>query len=88
MELLMLIVFLGLVALVSIPVDRRWQGYALARRPAQPTATPTPLAATNGQSLSLLEQIKAGWRKRMGWRTQADADPPKLRAWLTAHLAD
>lgn len=86
MELLILIFFLGLVATVSVLLDRRWQRRALQRQQRQFAGQPLP--ATAGQNFGLVDQIKADWHKRMGWHTEPRTDQPKVRAWLITHLAD
>ena len=88
MDMLILIVFLGLVAIFSILLDRRWQRRALQRKQEQPAVQPSSLSATTGQNTTLVDQMKAGWRKRMGWRTEANAEHSLLRAWLIANLAE
>lgn len=96
MDLLLLIMFLGLVAVLSILLDRRWQRRAARRQPQPSAGQPAPLpVATDGlrlaggdQRTTLIGQIRNGWHKRMGWHTQADTEQPKLREWLVAKLAD
>jgi hypothetical protein len=88
MDLFILIFFVGLVAIISILLDRRWQRGALQRQPERVAQQSPPLPAANGQNTTLVEQIKAGWHKRMGWRSEPSADQPKLRDWLMINLVD
>lgn len=84
MDLLILILFLGLIAFLSILVDRRWERRVWQRHQQQPSQTP----AGPAQNASLTEQIIASWQKRMGWRAQPLSDQAKLRTWLNASLND
>ena len=92
MALLVLIFFLSLVAVSSILLDRVFQRRAAQQRkvPAAQTAAFSP--ARNGQNTTLVDQIKTGWHKRMGWHTQSTSHPnaeqPRLRSWLITNLTD
>ena len=88
MDMLILIVFLGLVAIFSILLDRRWRRRALQHQQEQPAVQPSPLSATHGQNNTLVDQIKAGWHKRMDWHTEPNTEQSMLRNWLITHLAD
>lgn len=86
MELLILSLFLALVSLVAVLLDRRWQRRAQAG--ATQAEQPSVLAAAQGASNTLVEQIKIGWQKRMGWRNPVAGEQAQLRAWLHTALAD
>jgi hypothetical protein len=88
MDLLILIFFISLIALVSILLDRRWQRRAVQRQQERVAKQVSPLPVANGQNSTLVDQIKAGWHKRMGWHSEPSADQPQLRTWLLANLAD
>lgn len=88
MDLLILIFFVSLIALLSILLDRRRQRHTVLRQREQVTQPVTPLSAANGQNTTLVDQIKAHWQQRMGWRTESNAEQPMLRHWLIPNLAD
>ena len=90
MALLVLIFFLGLISLFSILLDRVWQRRTGQRGQIQPgdpvAADPSP--ATVSQNETLVDQLKTGWHKRMGWHTPLNTEQPRLRNWLIANLEE
>lgn len=84
---LLLFGLVGLGALFSILLDRRWQRRAWLRH-QPPGSAQRPDWAATPQDNPLVAQIIGGWQKRLGWHTSPVQDQTKLRTWLVTHLAE